>query len=178
MVTFLYMGKRITLREKGELLRDAVLSSSDGLITTFAIVAGAKGADFNSNVVLIIGIGNLLADGISMVSGNYLGIKSEMEMESRKRFKITIPILRELWATFLPFVIIGAIPLFPYLFAVQDAFFTSLSMVFITLFFIGCFRGIFTKRNYIRSGIESLAIGGIAAFLAYGIGYLAQYIAG
>lgn len=60
-------------------LRDAVLGGMDGCITTFAIVAGAAGASLESLIVIILGFSNLVADGLSMAIGNYLGVKSERE---------------------------------------------------------------------------------------------------
>lgn len=58
---------------------DFVYGAIDGVVTTFAIVAGIAGADLSANVVLILGIANLLADGFAMGVGNYLSIKSEHE---------------------------------------------------------------------------------------------------
>lgn len=60
-------------------LKDAVYAASDGIVTTFAIVAGVVGASLSPLVVLILGFANVLADGISMAAGNYLGSKSESD---------------------------------------------------------------------------------------------------
>ena len=60
------------VNREASLLRDAVFASSDGVVTTFAVVAGSLGANLGSNVVLILGFANLLADGVSMASGIYL----------------------------------------------------------------------------------------------------------
>jgi vacuolar iron transporter family protein len=66
-------------------LRDAVLGGMDGCITTFAIVAGAAGASLPSLIVVILGFSNLVADGLSMAIGNYLGVKSEREQLAAAR---------------------------------------------------------------------------------------------
>ncbi len=47
----------------------------DGIITTFSVVAGTTGAGLSSGVVIILGIANLFADGISMGVGDYLSSK-------------------------------------------------------------------------------------------------------
>ncbi len=60
-------------------LRDAVLGGMDGCITTFAIIAGSSGASLPGLIVIILGFSNLVADGLSMAIGNYLGVKSERE---------------------------------------------------------------------------------------------------
>ncbi len=71
----------------GEHLADAVLGATDGVVTTFAVVAGAAGAHLSSGVVLIMGFANLLADGLSMSVGNYLGARSQRDFwrEERER---------------------------------------------------------------------------------------------
>jgi vacuolar iron transporter family protein len=71
----------------GQYLADAVLGATDGVVTTFAVVAGAAGANLSSGVVLIMGFANLLADGLSMAIGNYLGARSQRDFwrEERER---------------------------------------------------------------------------------------------
>ncbi len=50
------------------------------MVTTFAVVAGTLGAHLSTAIVLVIGFSSLIADGISMAGGNYLGTKSEHEL--------------------------------------------------------------------------------------------------
>ena len=66
-------------------LRGAVWGANDGIVTTFAVVAGVAGAALAAKVVLILGFANLLADGFSMAMGNYLGDKSNKEHEASER---------------------------------------------------------------------------------------------
>ncbi len=54
-----------------------VYGGIDGCVTTFAVVAGAVGAGLASDVIIILGFANLLADGFSMSIGAYLSSKSE-----------------------------------------------------------------------------------------------------
>jgi len=80
----------------GKYLKDIVFGANDGIVTTFAVVAGVVGAELSATIVLIIGFASLLADGFSMATGNYLGIKSEKELYQkeveRERMEIkTIP---------------------------------------------------------------------------------------
>lgn len=60
-------------------LPEVVYGSIDGIVTTFAVVAGATGANLNIQIVLILGIANLFADGLSMSIGSYLSKKSERD---------------------------------------------------------------------------------------------------
>lgn len=69
----------------GRYIGDVVYGALDGIVTTFAIVSGVAGASLASGIVLILGFANLIADGLSMAVGNYLGTKSEMEYQQRER---------------------------------------------------------------------------------------------
>lgn len=77
-------------RTSGVYLADFIFGANDGLVTTFAVVAGSVGANLPSSVVIILGFANLFADSLSMGLGNYLGQSSEHEFEKGLRRK-------ELW---------------------------------------------------------------------------------
>jgi VIT1/CCC1 family predicted Fe2+/Mn2+ transporter len=62
-----------------EYLGEFVYGGIDGSVTTFAVVAGSAGANLSSDVVIILGFANLIADGFSMSVGSYLSTKSEKE---------------------------------------------------------------------------------------------------
>ena len=57
----------------------------DGIVTTFAIVAGATGANLSSGIVIVLGLANLIADGLSMAVGNFLGTRAEQQLRERVR---------------------------------------------------------------------------------------------
>jgi VIT1/CCC1 family predicted Fe2+/Mn2+ transporter len=69
----------------GGVIQDIVYGGNDGIVTTFAVVAGTVGADLPRYVVIILGLGNLLADGISMATGAYLSLRSERDQYRRIR---------------------------------------------------------------------------------------------
>ncbi len=64
---------------------DMVLGGLDGIITTFAVVSGVAGADLGAQVLLIMGMANLLADGFSMGTGSFLSLKSEREYYKKEK---------------------------------------------------------------------------------------------
>lgn len=70
---------------QGKYLKSVVYGGLDGTITTFAAVAGVAGAALSPGVVLVIGLANLVADGLSMSIGDYLSSKSEAEYEAAER---------------------------------------------------------------------------------------------
>jgi vacuolar iron transporter family protein len=71
--------ERLSRSTKKSMVRDFVYGAIDGTVTTFAIVAGVKGADLSLATILILGASNVFADGFSMAAGNYLGIKAEQD---------------------------------------------------------------------------------------------------
>lgn len=71
--------------EQGKYLGDMVYGAIDGIITTFAVVSGVVDASQPTRVILILGFANLLADGLSMGVGNYLGTRSELDFQRRER---------------------------------------------------------------------------------------------
>jgi len=73
------IAKRLGDGPKISYLRDWVYGGIDGTVTTFAIIAGAVGADLSNRYLLILGVANLLADGFSMAAANYSGTKAEIE---------------------------------------------------------------------------------------------------
>ena len=92
--------------------------ANDGIITTFAVVAGVTGGTLAPVTVLVLGVANLLADGLSMGVGNYLGIRSDERVREAQQLpeQEAFPVRHGL-ATFLAFVTAGAVPLVPYVFS-------------------------------------------------------------
>src|SRR3989338_7332916 len=63
-------------------LKEIVYGGNDGIVTTFAVVAGFTGANTSLGslgymTVLLFGLANLFADGTSMGLGNFLSTRSE-----------------------------------------------------------------------------------------------------
>lgn len=214
-------------------LRDWVLGGIDGAVTTFAIVAGVAGAGLSHTVVIILGVANLIADGISMAAGNYSGVKAEndeyqkiREMERRhiatapegeraevrqifasKGFEgkdleraveiisadedrwidfmlteefgmtnVRRPPLIAALATFSAFVICGAVPLIPYIFATGDTFLIASTATGVTFFAIGALKSRWSTTPWWISGLETFAIGSVAAAAAYLVGDLLEQV--
>jgi vacuolar iron transporter family protein len=73
------IGLRLARPPATSYLRDFIYGAIDGAVTTFAIVAGAAGANLSDSVVVILGFANLFADGLSMAVSNYLGTRAESQ---------------------------------------------------------------------------------------------------
>ena len=70
-------GRQNSLGKQQRYLGEFVYGSIDGSVTTFAVVAGAVGANFDPAIIVILGLANLLADGFSMSVGSFLSAKAE-----------------------------------------------------------------------------------------------------
>jgi len=76
---------RLTAPPRVSYLRDFVYGAIDGAVTTFAVVAGVEGANLSANIVIILGVANLVADGFSMAVSNYLGTRAEAQQREQAR---------------------------------------------------------------------------------------------
>lgn len=66
-------------------LADGVLGAIDGCVTTLAIVAGTVGARLPTMIAIVLGIANLLADGISMAISNFQSARTRVQQVERTR---------------------------------------------------------------------------------------------
>ena len=214
------------------ILADAVLGAADGTVTTFAIVAGALGAGLGAGVVVVLGLANLFADGLSMAAGRYLGVSAVLEQRraaqrTERRHIALVPegereeirqILRskgfdgadleravdvitadvDRWvetmvveeyghgpgaenprasaaATFVSFVIAGSLPLAPFVIGlagteIPAAAWWSVVLTLVVFAAIGTVKGALVGRRRARSALETVAVGGLAAAIAFVIG--------
>jgi VIT1/CCC1 family predicted Fe2+/Mn2+ transporter len=213
-------------------LREFVYGGIDGAVTTFAVVAGAVGANLDASIIIILGFANLLADGFSMSVGAYLSAKSENENYQKHRSieywevdnipdkereeivdiykakgfegdllqKVVDVIVsdRDRWvdemmkdelnmieeskspfkiglATLISFILIGFIPLMVYVYdflneTVFDLFFWTSVFTGIAFIVIGWLKSYVNQTNVYKSVLETLALGFVAALVAYFVG--------
>ncbi|MGV3504552.1 MAG: VIT1/CCC1 transporter family protein [Adhaeribacter sp.] len=216
-------------------LKDFVYGAVDGTVTTFAVVSGVAGASLAPQVIIILGLANLLADGFSMAVSNYLGCRTEEQLLekarqeeqyhirhypqgeeeeirqifARKGFEgdmlervvstITADKLRweetmireeydlpispiVAWkaalATFSAFVLLGIIPVMPFLgnylfrYQLNQPFLWSSVATAGAFFAIGAIKSRFVNKPWYSSGLETLLLGGAAAVIAFLVGTL------
>ena len=156
-------------------LGDLVYGANDGIVTTFAVVAGVAGAHLSPRIVLILGVSNLIADGFSMGASNYLAIRSRSSAELEVSGSISEPYaVRHGLVTFLAFVTAGSLPLLAYLLPVVDhhRFAVTATLGALSLFAIGAARTLLARGSWSKNGLEMLSVGGVAASLAYFVGAL------
>lgn len=92
----LFARMKNTIGEKfAEYFKEVIYGGIDGIVTTFAVVAGFAGAALSTDstmqlsflVVLLFGLANLFADAASMGLGNFLSVRSEKDLYNVERKK-------------------------------------------------------------------------------------------
>ncbi len=79
--------------------------------------------------------------------------------------------------TFLSFIFVGFIPLIAYTFRAfmdftdQEMFYITVATTLFGLFLVGTVKSKFSMRNWLVCGIETSMVGGVAAAIAFGVGY-------
>lgn len=159
-------------------LSDMVFGANDGIVTTFSIVAGFEGAKLDmlsSNghiVILLFGLANLFADGVSMGMGSFLSVRAGQDLDKSAKSKDSHLAFKHGLVTFGAFITFGTMPLLPYIITInkQFEFASSIIFVFLALVLVGYMRCVVTKKSKIATIGETLLVGGMASSVAYVVG--------
>lgn len=162
-------------------LPEFVYGSVDGVVTTVAIITGAVGAGLSASVIFILGMANVLADGFSMGSSNYLASISEQNLEGGTLS--TRKPLRKGFATFISFVSVGLLPVIPFFISVLVPEFlgtdvvVSLVLAGIAFIGIGYIGARVTKTSRVKNMVRTVFVGGVAATISFLVGHILRNIA-
>lgn len=145
-------------------LPEIIYGGVDGLITTFAIIAASIGADFNKNIIITLGIASIVADGFSMGISSYLAEKTRVNSNSPYIVGIT---------TFLAFIIIGILPVIPFL--TKDTYTDIESqksnkkkkIILSSIIMAVCLFSLGLLKGSLYNALETLFIGGTAAAISF-----------
>ena len=104
-------------------LRASILGGVDGVITSFAIVAGSHAGNLSGSAVIIVGASSIIADGFSMGISEYLSsvsakaekIKNKEIISSRSITPSCLGVV-----CFISFVLCGTVPVLSYMLASQN----------------------------------------------------------
>jgi VIT1/CCC1 family predicted Fe2+/Mn2+ transporter len=159
-------------------LSEFVYGGIDGAVTTFAVVAGATGARFDTKILIVLGFANLIADGFSMGVGSYLSTKSEQELMTKRGESITeepSPIINGA-TTYVSFIVVGLVPLLVYTIdlifglGLDNMFAITAVLTALAFIGIGLLKSRVAQAPRFRSIMETLILGVIAAGFAYVLG--------
>lgn len=80
-------------------------------------------------------------------------------------------------ATFFAFMVCGLVPLFPFILGTENAFTVASLATGVVFFLVGTLKGKWSVAPWWKSGLETLAIGTVAAVIAYLVGNYIGHLA-
>lgn len=142
-------------------LRSAVLGGVDGVITSFAIIAGTVAGELEVRGVFIVGLSSVLADGVSMGVSEFLSSWPEVGARAA---------LQGLWC-FATFVACGAVPVAAFL--VSESLLSSAILASSELVLLGATQSVYAERSVLFGVLQTTLLGLAAGGVAFGTGRLA-----
>ena len=153
------------------LLRASLLGGVDGVITSFAIVAGTHAGELDVDTLWIIGVSSLVADGLAMGVSEYLSSSSARakgeQLEQRGETVAASPLALGV-ACFVSFVLCGVVPTVLYALTAGRLAVAMFSLV--ELMLLGAARTRFTRERLLWGVAQTAALGAAAGAVAYGVG--------
>lgn len=159
-------------------MRELIFGLEDSLVSTLGTITGIAIGTQSTYVVILSGFVLIAAESTSMAAGSYLSSVSannaeeEWDKERRKkRHLLSAHPIRGAAVMWVSYVLGGFVPLLPYLFlSTTQAILPSVVLTVISLFSVGVWSSLYTKRSVLRSGFEMVLISLSAALIGYVIG--------
>lgn len=127
--------------------------------------------------------GKTLTEATKMVTANK---DKWVDLMLRHEFNVideAIYPVRGAVTTFMAFIMVGCIPLIGYVamfflpISRNYTFFATCLATLVALFIVGAIKSSFTDQHWFKAGITTMALGGVAASVSYGVGFLLKGIA-
>ena len=143
------------------LLRASLLGGVDGVITSFAIVAGVHAGGLGRRAVWVVGVSSLVADGVSMGVSEYLSRNSERAAAPDTGPHPAVSGL----ACFASFLACGFVPLA----ASNASLLSSAAFSLVVLMLLGVARTRVTREAPLYGLAETAALGAVAGGISYAV---------
>ncbi|MEC9182320.1 MAG: VIT1/CCC1 transporter family protein, partial [Actinomycetota bacterium] len=137
----------------------SLLGGVDGVITSFAVVAGGSAGDLGARAVAIVGFSSIVADGLSMGVSEYLSSSAEGSVRSSIAQGI---------ACFGAFVACGTVPVLAYL--PNERLLAAAMLGVVELAVLGASRAYVVKEPLLLTTAQSVFLGAAAGAVAFGVG--------
>jgi vacuolar iron transporter family protein len=127
--------------------------------------------------------GELLEQVVDVITSNEQIWVDTMLLEEHGLLLVGPEPKRAAWWTFVAFMVAGIVPVAPFIVnllvdgGISAPFLWSSIATAATFFAIGVFKARVVGGSTVKAGIETVVVGGIAAVLAYGVGWLLRGVA-
>ena len=153
-----------------EYLRSSLFGFEDALVSTTGMVVGISTGTTNLKFILLAAFVTVTVEAVSMAAGEFLSDKAvhELDKDDKKDNTFISAIVM-----FFSYAIGGMIPVTPIIFLPHlQGIVSSIIAAFLGLFILGYVKGKIVKVNQLKSALEMLVVGGIAAVIGVGVGLI------
>lgn len=153
-------------------VRNFVFGVEDSLVSTVGLLSGVAAAGMGQRALVMTGVVLLFVEAFSMAAGSFLSEYSAEEYAAQAevpaRYSIAAGIIM-----FVSYFFFGLVPLGPYmLFEPMRAFWVSIVLSLLVLFFLGVVSARMFKVSIVKSAARMLFVGGLAIALGIFVGDL------
>jgi VIT1/CCC1 family predicted Fe2+/Mn2+ transporter len=160
------------MNQRKGFLRNSIFGAEDSLVSTVGLLSGISFAGLASREIIVSGAILIIVEALSMGAGAYISEDSTNDLETVAQKKDNQ--LYDSLVMFMSYLLVGLIPLSPYLFSPDTrlAFYWSVGATLIALFLLGVFRGFYVGRSIWRSAWKITIIGSATAAIGVAAGLL------
>ena len=148
-------------------VRSAVFGVEDGLVSTTGAMVGVAVGSRDADLVLLAGFVVLTVEAWSMAAGQLLSERAVHQVDATHPDRPWVGAV----VMFVAYAAAGLVPLTPLAVLRSTAgVFVGTGLAFPALFILGWAKGHYARVNELRSGVEVLVVGGLAAVCGIGAG--------
>lgn len=156
-------------------LRNFIFGAEDSLVSTVGLLSGVSFAGLTSREVILSGVILILVESISMGAGVYLSEDSANQLPQKGEQDNTIA---DAGIMLISYLLIGLIPLLPYVFSADTkiGFYYSVGFSLLSLFCLGLFKGYVVGKHPVYSAIKVFIVGGLVTAIAVSVGLIIKTV--
>jgi vacuolar iron transporter family protein len=154
---------------KDEYLRSSLFGFEDALVSTTGMIVGISTGTNNLKFILLAAFVTIAVEAVSMAAGEFLSDEAVHELDKKSKDNTLTSAL----IMFLSYTCGGIIPVIPVmLLPIQTGILGSVIAAFTGLFVLGYIKGKVVKVSGLKSALEMLFIGGVAAVIGIVVGLI------
>jgi VIT1/CCC1 family predicted Fe2+/Mn2+ transporter len=151
-------------------LHSGFFGIEDSLVSTTGALAGIAISSTSKAAIISAALVIIAVESTSMAASEFVSEETEEDVENTKN--PASPLISGL-IIFIGYIIAGMIPLAPYLLLPKlQAIPVSIGLALTGLFLLGIYKGKISHKSPLRSALEVLIIGGVAAGIGIAVGLI------